>query len=397
MGSSITSSARLWQLAGLNGLATLVLLVSYAVNAVDTTAALGCAQQVLDFHVFWNAGGLALEGRPLDAFDYDVLDARYNPCGDDWLPWLHPPPAMALLMPFAALPLVPAWIAFNLFSLGLFGLALRPFTAGISAMWLLMLLAPAHLAALLAGQFTPLWMAGLLLALQALRQERWVLAGVIFGCLTIKPPLGLMIPVALLAIGTWRTVFAATVTTVVLQGSTLMIFGGFAYLAGLSAYYEELAMRAANDMTTGNLMVSITSVLTRAGFLAETALRLNLLVTALMTLVVFIVWRKLGPKSDAGAAVLTASIPLATPYLWHYDSAFLALSALFLARHMNFAPGGATKVLLSAMWFGSGFSIWLFASNITDALPPILTVPPLLLLAFAASLYHSALAMKEVP
>jgi len=381
---------RLWQLAILNALASLFLLGSYAVNGVDTTTAEGCVRQLIDFHVFWNAGGLALEGTPLAAFDYSVLDARYNVCDEAWMPWLHPAPVMALMTPFALLPLVPAWLAFNLVSLTLLGLALRGFTNGFSPMWLLILLAPAHLPALLAGQFTVLWMAGLLAALYALRQERWILAGIVIGCLTIKPPLGVLIPVALLAIGAWRTIIAASVTTVLLHGATVMLFGGPTYLMQLATNYEDLTASAIAALNEVDSMTSLASVFTRFGLSADAALQANIGVAVIAAIAVFLTWRKLGPTSDAACAVLTAAIPLATPYLWHYDTAFLALSALFLARHVEFNPGPLMTALLIALWFGAGFTIWLYVSNLTEALPPIVTVPPLLLLAFAASLYHSA-------
>jgi hypothetical protein len=142
-------------------------------------------------------------------------------------------------------------------------------------------------------------------------------------------------------------------------------------------------------------MTSISSVLTHLGMREELAVQVNLAVAAALALTVFVTWWRLGPKSDIACAVLTASIPLATPYLWHYDSAFLALTGLFLARHLNFAPSPAMTALIVACWFGAGFSLWVAASTLPVDLPPVLTVPPILLLAFAASLYHSAINPKE--
>ena len=388
-------STRAWQLAALNAVASLFLLISFARNGVDTTTAEGCVRQLLDFHVFWTAGALALEGTPLAAFDYAVLDARYNVCGEAWMPWLHPPPVMALMMPFGAFGLVPAWALFNLFSVVTLAIALRPFTQGISPVWLAMILAPAYLPAMMAGQFTLLWLAGLLGALAALRAERWVLAGVLIGCLTIKPPLGVLIPFALLAIGAWRTIIAATVTTIALHGVFTFVFGGLDYWTGLLANYDDLTASAVAALGEVNAMTSISSVLTHLGVSEDLAVQANLAVAAALALTVFITWRRFGPKSDIACAVLTASIPLATPYLWHYDSAFLALTGLFLARHLNFAPGPAMTLLIVACWFGAGFSLWIAASTLPVDLPPVLTVPPILLLAFAASLYHSAINPRE--
>jgi len=387
--------ARAWQLAGLNAAASLFLLLSFARDGVDTTTAAGCVRQLLDFHVFWNAGGLALEGTPMNAFDYDILSARYATCEPVWMPWLHPAPVMAFMMPFATLSIVPAWLAFNLFSLLMLGLALRPFTNGISPVWMALLLAPAHLPALLAGQFTILWMAGLLGALFALRSGRWVLAGVLIGCLTLKPPLGVLIPVALLAIGAWTTILAAILTTVFLHGVTVAMFGGLEYLTSLSENYAALTESAVASLSEVGAMTSLTSVFTRLGLDENASVQLNLAIAVLTAVVVFWSWRRLGTQSDAAYAVLTASIPLATPYLWHYDSAFLALTALFLARHLNFAPSTGMTVLIIACWVGAGFTLWLYASTITDILEPYMTVPPLLLLAFAASVYHAVANAKE--
>lgn len=390
-----TPTSRLWQLAALNAVASLFLLVSFARNGVDTTTAEGCVRQLLDFHVFWTAGALALEGVPLDAFNYEVLDARYNTCGEAWMPWLHPPPVMALMMPFGGMNLVPAWAFFNLMSLAALAVALRAFTRGITPVWLAMVLAPAYLPALMAGQFTLLWLAGLLGALAALRAERWVLAGVLIGCLTIKPPLGVLIPFALLAIGAWRTIFSAAATTIVLHGTFTILFGGTAYWTGLMRNYDDLSASAIAALGEVNAMASISSALSHLGVAENTAVQINLVVAALLCIVVFLTWRRLGAGSDAAAAVLTASIPLATPYLWHYDSAFLALTGLFLARHLDFRPGATMTVLIVACWFGAGLSLWVAASTLPISLTPILTVPPVLLLAFAASLYHSALTTKE--
>jgi hypothetical protein len=383
-----THSARAWQLAGVNAAATLYMLFAFAWGGADTTTAEGCVAQLLDFHVFWNAGGLALEGTPMAAFDYDTLLARYNTCEYAWMPWLHPAPVMALMVPFAALPFVPALLAFDLLALAALGLALRYFTSGLTPAWLAFALAPAYLPALLAGQFTILWIAGLLAALAALRRERWVLAGVLIGLLTIKPPLGVLIPVALLAIGAWRTIFAASATTVLLHGITTLAFGGSAYLGQLLTNYSMLTERAVASLGEVSAMTSLAAVFTRLGIPETGAVQLNLAVAAAVAVVMFFVWRRLGVKSDAAVALLTASIPLATPYLWHYDSAFLAITAFFLARHLNFAPGPAMTALLVLFWFGAGLSLWVVATTLTEALTPILTVPPLLLLAFAASLTH---------
>jgi len=51
-------------------------------------------------------------------------------------------------------------------------------------------------------------------------ERRPILAGVFIGLLAIKPHLALLFPVALIAIGAWRTLLAAAVT-----GTTFIFVG----------------------------------------------------------------------------------------------------------------------------------------------------------------------------
>lgn len=379
--------ARLWQLAALNALASLFLLISFAWNGIGTQTAAGCTRQIIDFHVFWSAAGLALEGQPLASLNPAILQSKFNACETGWLPWLHPPAALALMTPFGLLPLVPAWVAFNAVSLGALFLALRPMTQPMPALLLAVLLAPALLPALLAGQFTTLWIAGLAGAIWCLRQQRWIAAGLLIGALTLKPTLGLLVPFALLAIGAWRTIGAAILTTVALHGAATVAYR-IDYWSQLIELYGLHSLAGISELGSVATMTSFAALLARLGMPGDLAVQINLFLALALALLVFLSWRRLGP-SDSAAAVLTSAIPLATPYLWHYDSAFLALSALFLARHAGFAPGRPLTVLLVLFWLGAGLSLWLTATNITDALHFGWTVPPLLLLAFATSLAHS--------
>ncbi|MEO0916165.1 MAG: glycosyltransferase family 87 protein, partial [Pseudomonadota bacterium] len=328
-------SSRLWQLAALNALASLFLLASFARNGIGTPTVGGCTAQIIDFHVFWSAARLALEGTPLSAFNQDALNSVVNACDAGWLPWLHPPAGLLLVTPFGMLALVPAWLAFTAASLLLLFLALRPFVphgAGVLAL----IFAPALLPALLAGQFTTLWLAGLLAALWALRNDRWMIAGFCIAGLTLKPTLGLMIPFALLGVGAWRVIVVATLSTIAIHGLATLVYG-FDYWSLLIEVYGLHSLNGIRELGARDTMTSLAAALAGVGVPGDWAVRVNLMVAVGLALLVCLTWRRLGP-SDVSAALLTSSIPLATPYLWHYDSAFLALTALFLARHHGFAP-----------------------------------------------------------
>jgi hypothetical protein len=67
--------------------------------------------------------------------------------------------------------------------------------------------------------------------------HRPVLAGVLFGALSIKPQLGVLLPVMLALTGRWRTMIAAATTILVLLGLTCLVFG-----TGVWAAYINDAM-----------------------------------------------------------------------------------------------------------------------------------------------------------
>ncbi len=77
-----------------------------------------------------------------------------------------------------------------------------------------------------------------------------VLAGVLFGILTIKPQFGLLLPVLLVMTGRWRVIAAAVVTTAVLVALTSLWFGG-RYLARIRAQ-SRAAAAMADDRTAAD-------------------------------------------------------------------------------------------------------------------------------------------------
>ena len=147
----------------------------------------------VDFAVFWGAARLALAEGPLAPFDVDALNAaRALPPTVETFPmlWLYPPGWLAVLLPFGLLGFFWAWLAFAGGSFALFAAATRGPARVLSGLWPLMLAAPAVLLTLALGQ-TSLIFAGLLvLALEAIRRDQPVLAGLAIALMTLKPQLG---------------------------------------------------------------------------------------------------------------------------------------------------------------------------------------------------------------
>ncbi len=376
-----------WQLGLLGALAVVLLAGIFIVGAVVEIAGTELISVSVDFYVFWAAAKLALAGLPLDAFDVARLQEVSGVIEDEWMPWAYPPGFLMLLMPFGLLPFAPAWGAFNLAGIGALARALWPFSSGRVQALLAAALAPAMLPCLLVGQTTLLWLAGLVGALAALRAGRPVLAGILIGLLTLKPQLGLLIPVALVACGAWRAILAAAATAVALAVIPTALFG--------TAYWPEmLAMMKVHGETVRGaigglkLMISAYSALASLGVPEPLALAAQWTLAAAAAAAVFAVWRRPGAGFDLRAAMLLTAIPLASPYLWHYESAFLAPAALFMLRAGAIAARPAGIVLGLAMWLGLAPSaLAMLQSGSADVFR--LVFMPVALLAFAACLCHA--------
>ncbi len=384
--SQTSEGCRLYRrLAGLNAGAGLLLLAAFAINGIDQPGTDGCSEKIIDFHVFWAAGGFAIKGTPLLAFDQNALRAAFGACSMTWLPWVHPAPAMALLAPFGALPFLPAWVLFNALSLTALAAALRSFTRNRNDLLVATLLAPAMLPALLAGQFTLLWIAGLLGAIAAMRADRAILAGLLIGCLTIKPTLGLLIPAALVAILAFRTIIVAALTSITIHVGAILHFGADYWPAWRNVSMHH-ATGTMNEMGSRDNMASISAVLSRLGIDPQTAIGLNIGLALLLAVVIFAVWRRYSVHSDIAVGLLFAAIPVATPYLWHYDGAFLAIAAMLLLKVRKHAIGPLLGLALFVAWLGPGLSVWYAATIGHGTIAPVFVIPPVLLLTLGLCL-----------
>jgi len=314
----------------------------------------GCADGAADFCIFHGAALLAIDGRGVEALDPQAIAQASGNTDGSWFPWAYPPGTLLAMAPLGWLPAGWAWAAFALVSWGLWAMAVRPLADGHDRGWLLAVLAPALLPALFLGQMAVLWAAGLVAALWALAHGRAFAAGVFIGLLTMKPTLGLLIPVALLACGAWRTIAVAAATTLVLHGTATIVFGA-AYWPAMLEIQSQHTARVLAALPNLDRMASLPALLADLGVVGSAALTAQAALTVLLIALVAIVWwPRLGADADLRAAVLAAAIPLATPYLWYYDAALSAVAALFLVRAGRARAGSADGVIVALLWVGPG-------------------------------------------
>ncbi len=373
-------------------MALLVVMTAFILTSEDGVRTLDS-----DFRVFWATARLMLAGEPMAAFDSARIDLEYNAVSGDWMPWLYPPGYMFLVAPFGAMPYAVAYLTMTLLSITAVALAARPFVGEAKPVWAAMALAPAYMPALIIGQNSLIWLAVLLAALAAMRSRRAVLAGVIIGCLTLKPQLGLLIPIALLAAGQWRTIFAAAATTVALAVLPTLVVGPeyWPALAERIGQQADRMMELVNElvMTVGPFYLA-----TFLGLATPVALMLQWVITTVAALSVFLFWRTDRISFDAKVAFLLIAILLSAPYLWYYEAAMMAAIGLFLVRAGILTTWLPHLVLLTLLWIGAGLqSLDLVFPLFEDRYLGAVIVTPVLSICFVLCWHHYLQARHGLP
>jgi hypothetical protein len=217
-------------------------------------------------------------------------------------------------------------------------------------LWMLLALAyPAVLVNLGHGQNGFLTAALLGAALVQL-ERRPVIAGILFGLLAYKPQFALMIPLALVANGRWRTVAAAALTVAFLAAATTIAFGPQVWQA-FFASTRFARMVALEQGNTGWFKIQSVFAWARMwGAPVTAAYALQGSVTATLGGATVWLWRSSAPYPLKAAALCLATI-LATPYTFDYDMMVVAPAIAFIAADGLARGFGAwEKTAIAAMW-----------------------------------------------
>ena len=163
-----------------------------------------------DFANTWLGGALALTLHPQSHFAVDAYNALLAERFGANYPlhiWSYPPHFLLFTWPFALMPYMPAYV---LYCLGGLLVYLAVVTEGERRLdhLLLLVLAPAVTVNIWCGQ-NGFWTTALLAGGLIQLDRRPLLAGVLFGMLSIKPQLGVLLPLMLALTGRWRTIAAA--------------------------------------------------------------------------------------------------------------------------------------------------------------------------------------------
>jgi hypothetical protein len=283
-----------------------------------------------DFVNYWSGAFLALHGRAAEVYNFDAFHAFEQSAVGTAVGAFHysyPPVLLVLTTPLALVPYVPALFAWVLAGWYAFYRALRLAMPRRGAL-LLALAAPAVFINAVGGQ-NGTWTAALLGGGLGLLERRPYIAGVLFGLLTYKPQLGVLLPVALIAGRQWRAIIAAALTAAVLLGASVLLFG----LDVWTHYASNLTFLRHAVLEDGSgvwhRMVSVFVAARRLNASVETAYAVQAISGVLAGIAVAIVWLRDTPAGIKNAVLLLGTC-LATPYLQDYDLVFGAIVVAWL-------------------------------------------------------------------
>lgn len=270
-------------------------------------------------------------------------------------PWLYPPSFIFFIAPLAFMPYLAAYLAWIAATAIPYLVAIRQILRDGSAWrnaWPIALASPSTYSNLMYGQ-TGFLSAGFIgLGLQLI-QPRPLLAGVFIGLASVKPHLGLLVPLALAAGGHWRVFAAATVTALGLAVASAAVYG----LAPWAATLDSLGGHAAGFAAGGYKLLAMTSVLSTVRVPGgSTALMWTAqgFATAAMAALVAGVWwqgRRRPESLGLQSAILCFATPLALPAIYVYDLALLMPGVAWLWLDLRNRGGrrGEYAVLISAL------------------------------------------------
>jgi hypothetical protein len=341
----------------------------------------------IDFVNFWSGAFLAWHGRAADIYNWAVYHAFHQVAvGADIAPYIYsyPPTLLALTAPLAMLPYVPAFVLWQAGSWFSFFRALR-LTLPTNDARLFALATPAVFMNACSGQ-NGNWTAAFLGGGLCLLDRRPVIAGVLFGLLTYKPHLGLLIPVALLAGRQWRALAAAAATTGGLVAISISLFGPDLW----SDYFRHMTLLRYIAMEDGTGVwyrtISVFMFLRRLGVDVQTTYAVQGALVLVTAVIVAFAWLRDFPVPIRNVLLVLGTF-VATPYLQDYD---MVIGAFLVVWLMRTEPVGMLK---QAPVIASSFILVLpFVASLLAHATGQLVATPFLIAAFALAV---AIAFQE--
>jgi hypothetical protein len=302
-----------------------------------------------DFLNLWMYGRAAWLDDPGSWYD----PARYNPALEAIVGanypgqnWTNPPSLILVMAPFGLLGYLPALLVWTVSSLILF-LAVGRRHFADKRLLLAVVLSPAAVLCVISGQ-TSLITTIMLVTIFAWLDRRPVPAGILIGLLSLKPQLGILFPIALIASARWRVFASAAVTTLALAAAAALIFGQQMWIDFVvKAIPMQNLVLIDPDRIATPFHPTIFMNLRGADLPYNLAMAVQLCFTAAAAGAVFWAFRYRRESDPILLMGLFLACTISSvPYFMAYDTLALTLAALLLLDQRLLDPSGRRMVLL---------------------------------------------------
>lgn len=348
-----------------------------------------------DFAILWQAARLTAGGDVATVFDLARFHRIIETMAEHRLQlhlWSYPPHMLFVVLPLAALPYLWAYAAWVAVTSGGLSAAIYAHIGGSRRnrllACLLLAIAPATLINALAGQ-TGALLAALLVAGLGLIDRKAIVAGILFGLMTVKPQLGLILPFYLAFTGRWTCFVSATVTTLLLVLASVLAFGADSWV---SYVHNNFAVTAAVfDQATRLPSLMIPSAFMSARILGAPASWSYVAQAAVALAVAGLTLNAVRSPLAQGerTSLLLFATVLLPPYIHNYDLCIASCAILLSDR--AFARAGAAT--LPPAYTCLAYALPLLMMPLNDVGLPI--APAVLALGFGL-LYLAATARTSV-
>jgi hypothetical protein len=306
------------------------------------------ARPGIDFSIFWAASHLMLQGAPSQVYEHFAFTKAqmdlFGGFADAYaVGWVYPPAFLAAVIPFALLPLSIAYLLFTALgawlytsaTMGASNLARVLRTKRLAA--LVVVASPGVFVAAVIGQNSLLTAALAGLAVSRI-VEKPVAAGIFIGLLAIKPQMAIVFPCVLIATRAWKVLAAAALSAIATTIVGVIICG----VQSLPAFFVNASVLRDALLDHGGqgfwfASPTTFSALRLAGMPVLAAYAGHVCAAAVAIGAACHVWRNC-QDVRLRTAVLTIAALLASPYVWHYELAWLGV-ALACIGAMAFEGG----------------------------------------------------------
>ena len=346
----------------------------------------------MDFFGIWTWARFEIEHPAALIYDHEAQHAfllSLDPTFPSPMPFPYPPLYLLLIRPLGWLSYPAAQTIWSTASL------LAYMVSVCAPAWRLRvvlpaLLAPATAVNLLYGQngflTAALMVGGIRLA------PSWPFAGgVLLGLLAYKPQFGLLLVIALIAAGLWRTALAAAFTVLTMVVASLFAFGEEPWMAWVSAMPDFVAFL---DSWRAHILPIMPTPLANAHLLGASdrfAEAIQFAATAAAAGAVWFAFRRPRPdrspssffpalvagngfQAASRAAILATASILASPYAFIYDMTLVAAAVALIVAEFWTALSAMEVLVL-------GVAVLLPAGMLLDTIPPLTAAVHGLLLA----------------